>query len=420
VNGSLKLVAPLLAALAFAACSAGGNSSMPAAAGVSQGAPLSKVTPNWMKFHQARTDCPAVTGAPTCLALQVTPGGISPLCSPSSSCGFTPAQLQAAYGITGALGGGSGTKVAVIEAGDLSAASSDLATYRSQYNLGTASFFKYNENGQQSNYPPSCGNYGWCLETDLDIDMVSAACPKCTILLMEAKGGISDFEKAEAEAVTLGATYVSNSWICYGSWDCGDSNFGNYFNTSGIAYFASSGDAAYNNIGGPSVLDSVVAVGGTQLHVSGSTYSETIWNDAGAGCANSSEVGSPGVPKPSWQGDPSCSNRTDSDVSAESGCSPGVAVYISSYGGWVGVCGTSVASPFLASVAALAGHASGYNGGQQFWKLKKKKLKKEIHYISSGADGSCGGSYLCTAGTKQYKTYSGPGGWGTPKNDKAF
>jgi len=421
VNGSLKLVAPLLAALAIAACNAGGSSNMPAASGVSQGAPLTyKVTPQWMVQHQAKTACPQVVGKPTCLALQTTQNGIPPPCNPTSSCGFTAQQLEAAYNLTSELGGGAGTKVAVIEAGDLSSASSDLATYRTEYGLGTASFFKYNESGQQSNYPPSCGNYGWCLETALDIDMVSASCPQCTIYLMEAKGGISDFEKAEAEAVTLGATILSNSWICYGSWDCGDSNFPNYFNTSGIAYLASSGDAAYDNIGGPSVLGSVVAVGGTQLHLSGSSYTETIWNDAGAGCSTSSIVGSPGVPKPSWQKDPSCANRTDSDVSAESGCQPGVAVYISSYGGWTGVCGTSVASPFLAGVIALRGNASGFNGGEQFWKLKKKKLKKEIHYISSGNDGSCGGSYLCTAGTHQFKTYSGPGGWGTPNKDTAF
>jgi subtilase family serine protease len=373
-----------------------------------------------MLKHQAKAACPQVVGQPTCLALQVTHGSITPLCSPSSSCGFTAQQLEAAYNITSELSGGSGQKVAVIEAGDLSAASSDLAQYRSQYGLGTASFFKYNSSGQQSNYPPSCGNYGWCLETDLDIDMISAACPNCTIYLMEAKDSIADFEKAEAEAVTLGATIASNSWICYGSWDCGDSNFPNYFNTSGIAYLASSGDASYDNIGGPSVLSTVVAVGGTQLQKSGSNYTETIWNGAGAGCASSSIVGSPGVAKPSWQSDPSCSNRTDADVSMESGCSPGVAVYISSYGGWTGVCGTSVASPFLAGVIGLKGNAASFNGGEQFWKLKKKKLKKEIHYISSGSDGSCGGSYLCTAGTHQFKTYSGPGGWGSPNRDTAF
>jgi len=421
VNGTLKLVAPLVAALAIAACNAGGTSNMPTAPGAAQGNALSyKVIPDWMSQHQARAVCPQVTGRPTCLALQVQKGGITPLCSPSSTCGWTAQQLETAYGITSQLGNGSTKKVAVIEAGDFSAATSDLATYRTQYGLGTGNMTRYNENGQTSNYPPSCTNYGWCLETALDIDMVSAACPKCTIYLMEAKGGISDFEAAEKSAVTLGATILSNSWICYGSWDCGDTNFPNFFNTPGKAYLASSGDASYNSIGGPSVLATVIAVGGTQLAKSGSTYSETIWNGAGAGCANSTEVGSPGVAKPSWQHDPGCTSRTDSDISLESGCSPGVAVYIGIYGGWGGVCGTSVASPFTAGIIALKGNEATLSAGKHFWTLSSRALKRHLHYIKTGNDGSCGGSYLCTAGTGQFHTYSGPGGWGTAKTDSDY
>ena len=422
MNGSLKLIAPLLAALAVTACSSGGTSNMPAGAPAGASAAFKNV-PEWMARHEAHTTCPQVVGKPTCLVLQRETHGITPLCSPSSSCGFTATQLEQAYGLTSKLGNGTGTKVAVIEAGDLSSASTDLATYRTQYGLGTASFFKYNENGQQSNYPPTCENYGWCLETALDIDMVSASCPKCTIYLMEAQGGISDFEAAEASAVSLGATILSNSWICYGSWDCGDNNFPNYFNSPGMTYLASSGDAAYGNIGGPSVLPTVIAAGGTNLTKSGSTYSEAIWNDAGAGCADASHVGT-AVPKPAWQHDPSCSSRTDSDVSSESGCSPGVAVYTSLYGGWLaGICGTSVASPFMAGIIAIAGNSAskfGVNGGKHFWTLKKKKLKKGLHKITSGNDGSCGGSYLCTAGTNQFGQYSGPGGWGTPNGTKDF
>ncbi|MGB6601139.1 MAG: S8 family serine peptidase [Candidatus Cybelea sp.] len=421
MNRSLKLVAPLVAALAIAACNAGGTSNMPAASGVSQGSPLShNVIPQWMSKHQARTDCPQVTGKPTCLALQVEKGGISPLCSPSSGCGFTPQQLESAYDLTSKLGGGAGINVAVIEAGDLADASTALSTYRSQFGLPAGNLTKYNETGQQSNYPPSCSNYGWCLETALDIDMISASCPKCNIFLMEAKGGISDFEQAEKEAVTLGATILSNSWICPGSWDCGDSNFPNFFNTPGMVYLTSSGDNGYNNIGAPSVLDSVIAVGGTQLETSGSKFTETIWSDAGAGCASSSVVGSPGVPKPSWQHDPSCTSRTDADVSSQSGCSPGVAVYTGAYAGWQGVCGTSVASPFTAGIVALKGNGAKLNGGQTFWQLNRKHDRRDFHSITSGSDGSCGGSYLCTAGTKQFRNYSGPGGWGTPKSDRAY
>jgi hypothetical protein len=369
-------------------------------------------------ISQTRTICPQVAGKPTCLALLVHKNAIMPLCSPSGGCGWTPPELEAAYNITKDLGNGSGTTVAVIEAGDLANASSDLSTFRSEYGLGAATLNKYNESGQQSNYPPSCEDYGWCLETDLDIDMVSASCPKCSIDLMEAKSGISDFEAAEAEAVKLGATILTNSWICYGSWDCGDSNFPNYFDTPGIAYLASSGDEAFDKIGGPSVLDTVVAVGGTQLERSGSKYSEELWTDAGAGCAGPSEVGAPGVAKPSWQHDPDCSYRTVADVSAEAGCAPGVAVYISLYGGWNGVCGTSVASPFTAGVIALAGKADKIYGGKTFWSFDSKEHKKFFHHPTGG---DCGPSGNYLGGCGRYKKYySGPGGWGTPNGINGY
>ena len=428
MNGSLKLVAPVVAALAIAACNAVGISNMPSAVGASQSASSSQTNvPEWKAKHLAHTLCPQVVGKPTCLALQSSL--VSPLCSPSSgSCGFTPSDLETAYGLTSSLGNGSGQTVAVVEAGDDATASSDLATYRSEFSLGTANLNKYNEHGQQYNYPPTCANYGWCLETGLDIEMISAACPKCTIDLIEAKDSspIADFETAETTAVSVGATIVSNSWICYGSWDCGDANFPTYFDAPGTAYLASSGDSHYNEIGGPSVLASVIAVGGTQLTQSGSTYSERIWPDAGAGCASPAVLGGTGIAKPSWQTDPGCSYRTDADVSAESGCNPGVAIYLTSYGSgeWISACGTSAASPFTAGVIALAGNATNENGGENFWKLSKKKHKTELHDIKTGSDGACGvkKNYLCEAGAGKgrFKTYSGPGGWGTPNGVAAY
>ncbi len=420
MNRLLKLAASLLATLAIAACSAGGATNVPGPAGASQtGSVTFKHIPQWAARHEARTACPQVVGRPTCLALQVLKGGIVPACSPTT-CGFTAQQLESAYGLTKKLHNGSTTTVAVIEVGDLANASSDLAAYRSQFGLGTAKLVKYNESGQQSNYPPSCENYGWCLETDLDLDMVSASCPKCNIILMEAGGHFfTDLATAEAEAVTLGATILSNSWICYGSSNCGITNFTSYFDTPGIAYLAGSGDAGYDNIGAPSALDSVISVGGTQLAVNGSGFTESIWNDAGAGCADATQVGT-AVPKPSWQHDPGCTSRTDSDISGQAGCNPGVSVYIGLYGGWTGVCGTSVSTPLLAGVVALEGNAASQNGGEFVWDITGRQRPHRLHDITSGADGSCGGSYLCTAGTHQYKTYSGPGGWGSPKNIRAL
>ena len=211
----------------------------------------------------------------------------------------------------------------------------------------------------------------------------------------------------------LGAHITSNSWGCYQSNDCDDPSD---FDTPGVTYVAASGDAGYNENGSPESLASVVAVGGTVMSKNGSTYSETVWDGAGGGCSNNG--GGTGVTKPSWQHDPSCAYRTDTDVSAVAWQ---VAEYDSyAYGGWFTVGGTSAASPLIAGVYGLAGNASRQHAAAKIWKLKKRKLKHDLNDITSGSDGSCGGSYLCTAGTGQYKTYSGPTGFGTPNGLGAF
>jgi subtilase family serine protease len=395
---------------------------VPAATGASQAVmPASGHSmPEWERKHEAIPACKELAGGVSCHVL-LSKYHVGPqACSPSSTCGFRPVDLQTRYKLTSLLGKGSGTIVAVIELGDLPSASSDLATYRSQFGLGTAPFTKYNQYGQTSNYPESCQDFGFCLEADLDIEMVAAICPKCTIYMIEGGNcgsGVCGLEGAEAEAETLGAKIISNSWGChtgvYGP-NCGDPNFTNYFSTPNTAYVASSGDSGYNEIEWPAALQNVLAVGGTQLMKSGSTFSETVWNDAGAGCSS--------VTKPSWQHDPDCTGRTIADVSAQSGCSPPVAEYDTGgvYTGWVGACGTSVASPIIAAMIALAGNSASIDGGKAVWQLSGKKRRRDLYTIKTGNDGSCGGEYLCTAGTHQFKTYSGPAGWGSPKGVKAL
>ncbi len=342
--------------------------------------------------------CPQVIGKPTCLALRVN--GIQSL-TPS---GWLPSDLETRYNLP--ITKGSGQIVAIVDAYDNPNVASDLAAYRSEFGLGTPNFYKYNQEGQQGNYPG--GSTGWGLEIDLDVDMVSAGCPKCTIYLIEANGAdTSDLETAEAEAVTLGAHIVSNSWICYGSNSCVGQS---YFDAPGVVYLAAGGDGGYSEIGAPAVLDSVVAVGGTQLAKKGSKYSETIW-EGGGGCAT-------GVTKPPWQHDPDCKYRTVNDISSEAGCSPGVAEYDSyGYGGWIQVCGTSASSPLNAAVFGLAGNASTISAPKNSWTLKKKQLKKDLHLIGGGG-GSCG-NYLCGDG-RYRKYYSGPAGWGSPNGTGAY
>ena len=73
-----------------------------------------------------------------------------------------------------------------------------------------------------------------------------------------------------------------------------------------------------------------------------------MWSGAGSGCSSYET-------KPSFQTDSGCSRRTISDVSAVANPSTGVAVY-DSYGssGWLVFGGTSVSSPIIASVYAMA------------------------------------------------------------------
>jgi hypothetical protein len=401
---AIRFAAPLFAALAIAACNAGGSSNVPSTTGESAAVTRSHPRmPQWELKGLARAACPQVTGQPTCLALlENGKPGIKP-----AQAGWAPSNIQARYNLPSSTNG-SGQIVAIVDAYDNPDVASNLAEYRSNYGLGTANFTKYNQTGQTSNYPS--GNVGWGLEIDLDVQMVSAACPLCTIYLVEANSSDKkDLDAAEVEAVKLGAHIVSNSWISYGCQGSGCPAKKD-FDTPGVVYVAGSGDAGYDENGGPESFPNVVSAGGTVLAQSGSTYTETVWDDAGGGC--SSNGGSSGQKKPKWQTDPDCKYRTDADVSA---LAWDVAEYDSyGYGGWLTVGGTSVATPLTAAVFALAGNASSQHAGEAFWSASQSQRNADLHYISSGNDGSCGGEYLCEAGTNQFGTYSGPSGWGTP------
>jgi len=320
-----------------------------------------------------------------------------------SRAGWSPHDLQAAYSLPSSSKG-EGQVVAIVDAYDNPNVASDLATYRAYFGLPQANFTKYNQDGQQGNYPP--GNEGWGLEIDLDVEMVSAACPNCTIYLVEAKDG-HGLLAAEKEAVRLGARIVSNSWACESA---GCTLPQSDFDSPGVVYVAAAGDDHYASYP-PAKLPNVISVGGTILAKYGSKYKEIVWPLTGGGCAH-------GVEKPSWQHDPDCTSRTQNDVAAVAW---GVAEYDTYvYTGWITVNGTSIATPLIAATYALAGNARSQHAGKELWTLTTEQRKRFLHAITVGADGSCGGSYLCEAGTGQYGTYSGPAGWATPNGIGAF
>jgi N-acetylneuraminic acid mutarotase len=284
--------------------------------------------------------------------------------------------------------------------------------YRAQYGLPACTtangcFRKVAQDGS-TNYPPA--DSSWASEESLDVDMVSAICPNCHILLVEANdSSIENLGTAVNEAVALGAKYVSNSYG--GSEDPSETAADNaYYNHPGVAMTVSSGDYGYGAYY-PAASQYVTAVGGTTLSRDSSVtrgWAESAWAGAGSGCSTYD-------PKPSWQKDTGCANRTIADVSAVADPNTGVAVYDSygaGAGGWGVWGGTSVASPVIASTYALAGSPETGTYPASYLYADTAALND----VTSGRNGYCSPAYLCTAGTG----YDGPTGLGTPNGVAAF
>ncbi len=356
-------------------------------------------------------------------ACSASDNNVPSLVSVSGTGAYDPCYLRSAYNVASAAaahGGGAGQIVAIVDAYSDPNVTSDLATYRSFFGLpacptGTVShgssactFQVVNELGASSPLPQ--GNAGWGEEISLDVQMVSAICPSCQILLVEAStASIVDLGTAVNQAVLMGANTVSNSYG--GSEYNGEQTDSNtYFNHPGVAVVVASGDSGFGTEF-PAASPSVTAVGGTSLSQStdlglrSANALETVWSGAGAGC-------SAYEPKPSWQADPSCSRRMVTDVSAVADPNTGVWVY-DTYGTgftWAAFGGTSVATPIISSMYALAGNAS---GGSTVPASAAYTNPGSLYPVTSGTDGSCAVAYMCNAAAS-VNGYNGPTGLGTP------
>ncbi|GAA1261045.1 hypothetical protein GCM10009665_58610 [Kitasatospora nipponensis] len=371
-------------------------------------------TPNGQNNVKHVCAAPAHPGLMACLALArtdiVQPNVLAPNATPS---GYGPTDLQSAYKLP--ANGGAGQTVAIVDAQDDPNAESDLAAYRSQYGLPACTtangcFKKVSQTGTSS-YPSP--DSGWAGEISLDLDMVSAVAPNAHILLVEAtSANMSDLGTAVNEAVTLGAKYVSNSYG--GSEDSTDTTSDTqYFNHPGVAITVSAGDSAYG-AEYPAASKYVTSVGGTALTRNSSArgWGETVWSTSstegtGSGCSAYDA-------KPTWQTDTGCSKRAISDVSAVADPATGVAVYdtYQNSPAWNVYGGTSASSPIIASVYADAGTPAAGTSPAQY----PYQHTTSLFDVTSGNNGSCSPSYLCTAGPG----YDGPTGLGTPNGTAAF
>jgi subtilase family serine protease len=358
--------------------------------------------------HRPVCPGPAAPGTGRCHALVTTDRTGRPNATTSPT-GYGPAKFRTAYGLPSSAS--KVQTVAIVDAFNDPNIESDLAVYSSHYGLPACTtangcFKKVNQTGGTS-YPVT--DAGWSLEIALDVETVHAICPNCKILLVEAtSNSFANLLKAEDYA-RLHANVVSNSWGGGEFSSETTSTYDSHFNHVGIPITFSSGDSGYG-VQYPASSQYVTAVGGTTLtlNTNNTRNSETVWSGAGSGC-------SAYEPKPTWQKDTGCIRRTVADVSADANPSTGAAVYdtVKYFGmfGWFQVGGTSLASPIIAAVYALAGNgASTVDGSYPY------SHRTGLFDVTSGSNGSCGDSYLCRGRTG----YDGPTGLGAPKGITGF
>jgi hypothetical protein len=345
------------------------------------------------------------------LALTASAATVSAASAPQPG---TPAYLQQAYDLAYlSQTAGVGATIAVVDAFDDPNAEADLAAYRAQFSLpacttATGCFSKVNQTGG-TKYPQTSTS-GWRVETSLDLDAVSALCPNCRIVLVEANSdALSDLAVAQSEAAQKSPLVISDSWaVAMGGHGAAQSfaSSGTY-TFPGITTVAASGDDGYlgsSTNSYPAALADVTAAGGTTLEPASASgvqsardFTEYAWSGSGSGCAWR-------VSKPSWQTDTGCRGRAYNDLSADADPATGMQVYDSADGGWEVVGGTSEATPLIAAYYALLGSAA--QGPS--WAYANAGL---LNDPSSGFNGSCSGSigYICEAGAG----YDGPTGVGS-------
>ena len=370
-------------------------------------------------------------------AISYLPYGRPPSDKPTK--GWSPQQLWSAYGLTKtALARGRGVTVAIIDAFKDTRLDHDIHLYRKRYGLpecraSTGCLRVLNQDGKPKPLPRKSAADAWELfhrffkgtwatEQSLDVDMVSAACPLCHIVVIQASSASrGDLLHAEDTAGSIrGVTVISNSW---GEPEfAGDASYAGHFAHPSVAYVASAGDSGYRPQL-PAAVANVFAVGGTQLARNNGGYAESVWdNDNGAtggGCAHTISI-------PSWQqltstalANPCNGMRMGNDLSA---IADDLSVYDTAdrslpfpgFGvGWLPpIGGTSASAPFVAGLIAL-----GANGHAPITVADLYKVPdSEFHDITFGTNGDCASPIMCFAN----RGYDGPTGRGSPRGIGAF
>jgi hypothetical protein len=393
--------------------------------------------------------CPApTTGHASCMAVKLVPAAkgaigakafVAPDRLTGPTGGFGPADLAKAYAYDRNAAAGATQTVAVVDAFDDPNALADLNAFNANYGLPaetTTSFRKANQSGDPAPLPAA--DPGWSNEIALDIEAVRAVCALCKILLVEAESDTpADLATAVNRAATMGATEISNSYG--GPERSGDPNISAYSHP-GIVVTASTGDEGWygfdwaNNPGDhsdskpsvPAGYPDVVAVGGTALTPSATTggrHSETVWNENGlddkTGLAEQLNLGASGggcsrlYAAHAWQAQVAGYNTTGcgskrlaADIAADADPATGFDVYntytTANPAQWLRFGGTSLSSPLIAAMWALAGGSPDNTYPAQSLYYNLHSHPSSVYDVTVGGNSFCDGDVKshCTAAVK--------------------
>jgi hypothetical protein len=411
------------------------------------------------------------------------------------SFGLRPADLHAAYALPDYAPGPQ--TIALVDAYNDPSAEADLEAYDEAFNLppcteANGCFSRVNQNGSSAPLPiPASAaqlrqdeqhgrleeaelQRGWIFEISLDIQVAHATCENCRLLLIEAENSNDpNLDAAERTAARLGASEISNSWGGPELSQTPKLDEESPFDDPGVVITAAAGDYGYRNwqlVSGsqttgereateradyPASSPHVVAVGGTRLELGagGAWANETVWNDSWGSRTGATSGGcSIAFAAPAWQQAlaewPSVgcgAHRAVADVAADADPQTGAAIYDSTeecgYSGaphWCTVGGTSLSSPLIAAVFALAGGAHGVAYPAQTLYERAAAVPELLHDVHAGSNGECtsygtGGLPTCTYAQEAETSkctglriclaapgYDGPTGLGTPDGIGAF
>jgi subtilase family serine protease len=359
---------------------------------------------------------------------------------------YTPAQLQALYGLTTAYKAGfdgTGQTIVLLEAYGDSTIAADANAFSKLTGLPpfTSSSLKIIYPNGPPVSPVAAALLGWDVEISIDVQWAHAIAPGAKIVVVVAPG-------ADNESLQAGMSYiiknhlanaVSDSWSGESDIFSGPLEEQSYDQilemaaAKGISFQFSSGDGGDGGLGSPIGAPEVptssphaTAVGGTSIlnNINGSGTETLGWGTSFA-LLNNQGVQDPPLPelqyfggsgggesayfpKPSWQKSLTGTGRQTPDVSALADPYTGVPIVLTSQGvqgvqvGWGG---TSLASPIFTAMWAIANQHAGHSLGLAAPYIAGLKSGELVDVLPLSSVTNVSGTIYDTSGATYYTPF---------------